>query len=154
MVNNPPPFPIWIADLTVRGSICAAHIRFRRAWVAQGNSLEDLAFRAAAGVWGSWIGLFLNVLCLIAQFYIAVWPIGGLPTAQNFFESYLAAPIVLALFLGWKIYHNTSYVRTMDIDLQSGRRDLNLRELREQEAVERANWGPVKRYSSNLLHLN
>lgn len=97
-------------------------------------------------MWGSWIGLFLNILCLIAQFYIAVWPIGGEPSAQGFFESYLAAPIILALFLSWKIWKRTKYVRIMDIDLQSGRRDLNLRELREQEAIERANWGRMKRY--------
>lgn len=101
---------------------------------------------------GSWIGLFLNVLCLIAQFYVALFPIGGTPNAQAFFEAYLAAPIILALFLGWKIYKRTRYVRLMEMDLQSGRREFNLRELREAEAAERATWGPMKRYRSNYDH--
>jgi len=92
--------------------------------------------------------MFLNILCLIAQFYIAVWPIGSEPSGKAFFEAYLAAPIILVLFLGWKIWWRTSWVKTMEIDLQSGRRDLNLRELREQEAIERATWGPMKRYAS------
>jgi len=123
-----------------------AHIRFRRAWVAQGNSLEDLAFRAAAGAWGSWIGLFLNVMCLVAQFYVALFPIGGTPNARRFFEAYLACPIVLALFIIWKIWKRTRYVRIMEIDLQSGRRELNLRELHEAEMAERAGWGPLQKY--------
>ena len=82
----------------IRGSICLAHIRFRQAWIAQGNQLDDLPFKAAAGVYGSWIGLSLNVLCLIAQFYIALFPIGSIPKASTFFRGYLAAPVVLLLF--------------------------------------------------------
>ena len=50
------------------GSINLAHIRFRAAWKAQGNSVDELPFKAACVVWGSWVGFLLNVLCLIAQF--------------------------------------------------------------------------------------
>ena len=130
-----------------------AHIRFRQAWVAQGHSVDDLAFKAAAGVWGSWVGLVLNILCLIAQFYIAIFPIGGTPNAQAFFEAYLAVPIVLAFFLFWKIYKRTRWVRTMDMDLMSGRREMNLHELRQQEIEERRTWGPAKRYDNRKTYL-
>jgi len=34
----------------------------------------------------------------------------------------------------------------MEIDLQSGRRELNLRELRQAELAERANWGRLQKY--------
>ena len=137
--------------LTLRGSICFAHIRFRRAWSVQGYSLEDLPFRAAAGVWGSWVGLFLNILCLIAQFYVAIFPIGSTPSAQAFFEAYLAAPIVLAFYVFWKVLKRTSFVRAANIDLISGRREMNLRELKQQEIAERASWGPLKRYNSAFV---
>lgn len=115
--------------------------------------MDDLAFKAAAGVWGSWVGLALNILCLIAQFYIAIFPIGGTPNAQAFFEAYLAGPIVLAFFLFWKIYKRTRYVRTMDIDLMSGRREMNLHELRQQEIEERQTWGTAKRYDNGKTYL-
>lgn len=77
------------------GSICFAHIRFRQAWKAQGHTVEELPFKAAFGIWGSIYGGCFNVLILIANFYVAVWPIGVAPNANSFFLSYLAAPIVL-----------------------------------------------------------
>ncbi len=45
-------------------------IRFRAAWKAQGHSLEELPFKALGGVWGSWFGVIMNGLVLIAQFYV------------------------------------------------------------------------------------
>jgi len=86
-------------------------------------------------------------LILIAQFYVAVWPIGGTPNAQAFFEAYLAVPIILAFFLFWKFYKRTRWVKTMEIDLVSGRRELNLEELKAEERAEQATWGPMKRYT-------
>lgn len=53
-------------------SICLAHIRFRRGWKVQGHSLEELPYRASFGVIGSYIGLFLNVVALIATFYVSL----------------------------------------------------------------------------------
>ena len=49
------------------GSICLAHIRFRKAWALQGHTLDEIPFKAIGGVYGSYIGLGLVVLCLIAQ---------------------------------------------------------------------------------------
>jgi len=45
-------------------------IRFRRAWAVQGHSIEELPFQALGGVYGSWFGVVLIVIVLIAQFYI------------------------------------------------------------------------------------
>ena len=45
---------------------------------------------------GSWFGGLFNVLVPIVTFYVAVWPIGEEPNANNLFLTYLAAPIVLA----------------------------------------------------------
>jgi len=56
-----------LAALFTWGSICLAHIRFRTAWRQQGRSLDDIPFKALGGVYGSYLGLFLNFLCLIAQ---------------------------------------------------------------------------------------
>lgn len=56
-------------NLAVTNSISIS-IRFRAAWKAQGHSLEELPFQALAGVWGSWFGVVLLSLVLVAQFYI------------------------------------------------------------------------------------
>lgn len=55
-----------LAALFTWGSICLAHIRFRKAWARQGRSLDEIPFRAIGGVYGSYLGLGLNILCLIA----------------------------------------------------------------------------------------
>lgn len=122
------------------GSINLAHICFRRAWALNGRSVDDLPFAAAFGVTGSWIGLGLNFLCLIAQFYVALFPIGGSPNAQAFFESYLAAPIVILFFVGYKLYYRqwSIGVNLRDITIDEGRREVDLDALREELAAERA----------------
>jgi amino acid transporter len=56
-----------LAALFTWGSICLAHIRFRKAWAYHGHTLDEIPFRAAGGVVGSWIGLGIIVLVLIAQ---------------------------------------------------------------------------------------
>lgn len=71
-------------------SICITHIRFRKAWRVQGHSLDELPFQAIAGVYGSWIGAILLMLVIIAQFYIGLYPIGGVSSekerVENFFR--------------------------------------------------------------------
>lgn len=57
----------------VWSSICIAHIRFRYAWKAQGYTLDQIPYKPTLGVLGSWIGLGLNILCLAATFYSALY---------------------------------------------------------------------------------
>jgi amino acid transporter len=56
----------------VWGMICVAHIRFRHAWRIQGHQKHELPYEALFGVWGSWYGAILNVICMMATFYVAV----------------------------------------------------------------------------------
>ncbi|CRG89953.1 Amino-acid permease inda1 [Talaromyces islandicus] len=131
----------WLLSLSglsyffVWGTICLAHIRFRRAWVAQGRFVKEMPYRTPLGVVGSYIGLGLNVICLIATFYVSVWPAGESPDASYFFQQYLAAPIILALYLFWKLYTRQwrMWVPTSEMDINSGlRTDL----LNEDEDLE------------------
>ncbi|KAJ5771099.1 uncharacterized protein N7511_003150 [Penicillium nucicola] len=99
-----------ISDFFIWGSICFAHIRFRSAWKANGHSEKELAYAAPFGVIGSWIGLSLNVLCLVAEFYVSVAP----KDAEGFFENYIAAPLVILLFVIWIVY--TKYNKDPKLD--------------------------------------
>lgn len=119
-----------LANFFVYGSICLAHIRFRSAWRYAGHTVDELPYRASFGVWGSWLGLFLNFMCLAAQFYAALYPPGGSPDVQAFFEAYLAAPLILALYLIWKVYswfkfpsHRPLYIPISKIDVYTGMRE-------------------------------
>ena len=119
-----------IANFFVYGSICIAHIRFRQAWKHHGHSLDEIPYKASFGVIGSYIGAFMNFLCLAAQFYVAIWPLGGAaPDAEVFFGAYLAAPLLIALYIMWKAYawgkfptHRALYVKIKDIDVMTGLR--------------------------------
>jgi amino acid transporter len=131
-------------------SICLAHIRFRQAWAYKGHKVSELAFRSQVGVLGSWLGLLINVLILIAQFWIGASPVdskGKSPKelAKSFFLVYLAAPVVILFFLGHYFWHRTSFVRVADMDVDTGRRDFNLPILIAQEKAERRSWPVWKR---------
>jgi len=56
-----------LASLFTWGSICAAHIRFRAAWKHHGHTVEEIPFKAVFGVYGSWLGLTMVILVLVAQ---------------------------------------------------------------------------------------
>ncbi|TPX11217.1 uncharacterized protein E0L32_001035 [Thyridium curvatum] len=134
-----------LSSIFTWGSICLAHIRFRRAWAARGRSLESLAFRSQPGVLGSWVGLGLNALVLVTQFWVGAWPVGyGDKTpagnARSFFLQYMAVPILLIMWLGHKAWFRTKVVRVRDMDLDTGRRDFNLTVLVAQEHEEKAMW--------------
>ncbi|CAG8983106.1 hypothetical protein HYALB_00004549 [Hymenoscyphus albidus] len=73
----------------VWGAICLSHIRFRHAWKVQGHLKAELPYEAMFRVGGSWYGLILCCLCMIATFYVALFPIGGSPDAEAFFTQYL-----------------------------------------------------------------
>jgi len=120
-----------LSILFIYGSIALAHIRFRAAWKANGHTVDELPYKAAFGVWGSWVCLIINILCLIAQFYVALYPVGG-PNLdpKTFFELYLAGPFLLVLYFmwkGWSWFKRPSdrplFVRTKDIDIYTGMRE-------------------------------
>jgi amino acid transporter len=75
--------------------------------------------------------LIINILCLIAQFYVALYPVGG-PNLdpELFFQAYLAGPFIVALYLIWKVYSwfvrpedRPLFIRTKDIDIYTGMRE-------------------------------
>ena len=132
------------------GSICLAHIRFRRAWAERGRRLSDIAFRAHSGTRGSWIGFICNVLVLVAQAWVCTVPIGyenasPADRAKSFFLGYMTVPIILAFYLAHKFYYRTSIVRIDEMDIDTGRRDFNLTLLMAQEEEEKRAWPTWKR---------
>jgi len=134
-----------LSSIFTWGSVCFCHIRFRRAWKVQGHSLDELAFRSQPGVIGSWIGFLFNFLVLVAQFWVGFAPVGygeydAAYLVENFFSVYLAAPVVLLFYIPYKIWFRTKVVRSRDMDLVTGRRELDIQHLIDQERAEQAAW--------------
>ncbi|KAG6002926.1 Amino-acid permease inda1 [Claviceps lovelessii] len=126
-----------LATLFTWGSVCLAHIRFRKAWALQGHTLDEIPFQAVGGVYGSYLGLFLCVIVLMAQFYAAiVAPPGqsGMATAEDFFSAYLAAPVVLFFWALGYLWKREGWIRTHQIDVDTGRREVDWEEINAYRA--------------------
>ncbi|GME77539.1 unnamed protein product [[Candida] boidinii] len=122
------------------GSICVCHIRFRRALTINGRGTDELSFTSQCGVYGSCFGALMNLLILIATFYTALFPIGGSPDAEVFFQSYLTLPVLIlfaVIFLAWK-KDFTFFIRAKDIDIDTGRREVDIELLKQEIAEEKA----------------
>ncbi|KAI0126235.1 amino acid permease/ SLC12A domain-containing protein [Xylariales sp. AK1849] len=113
-----------LAALFTWGSICLCHIRFRQAWKYHGHTLDEIPFQAIFGVAGSWVGLILNIIVLAAQFYTAIVNIdGSIGDAEGFFESYLAAPVVILFYIAGYIWKRQGWLKVSQMDVDTGRRE-------------------------------
>ncbi|OWB57323.1 hypothetical protein B5S28_g3261 [[Candida] boidinii] len=122
------------------GSICYCQIRFRRALAVRGRGTDEIPYKTQCGLLGSWFGVLLNVLILIATLYTAIFPVGDSPSAEGFFESYLTIPVLmlfLAIFYAWK-RDFTFFIRAKDIDVDGNRRAVDIELLKQEIAEEKA----------------
>lgn len=136
-----------LAALFTWGSICLAHIRFRNAWKYHGRSTDEIPFKAIGGVYGSYLGLGIIVLVLIATFYVSIFPAGrdgAMNDAAGFFKSYLAFFVVAFFWLVGYAWKRTGWLKLSQIDIDSGRREIDW-EAHRAEAEKRKNAGPFKK---------
>ncbi|KAL4912768.1 amino acid permease/ SLC12A domain-containing protein [Aspergillus aurantiobrunneus] len=109
-----------VATFLVWSTISLAHIRFRSALTAQGQSPSSLPFRAAFYPWGTYFALALTVFLVFFQGYTAFLnPF----SAKDFVVNYILLPVFVAFVVGWKVWHRTRIVRVGEMDIWSGRRE-------------------------------
>lgn len=119
----------WLSNMTSLftlfgwGMICLAHIRFRHAWHAQGRSDADLPWKSWTYPYSAWWGLIWCMVLIVVEFYLAIWPLGSLPSAKNFFSSYVSVIAIVVLYLGARLYYRGPWwIKLADIDLDANRR--------------------------------
>lgn len=138
-----------ISTLVTWGSICFCHIRFRKAWAAQGRTISQLPTRSRVGVVGSYIGFGLNITIMAAQLWTTIDPVNAndkssAEITRDAFLRWLGAPILIVSFALHKIYYGTSWVRVRSMDVDTGRRRFNYYdEACEQENEQ--NWARWKK---------
>ncbi|AET37314.1 amino acid permease Ecym_1056 [Eremothecium cymbalariae DBVPG len=130
-----------LSQLFTWTSICISHIRFRKALLVQGRGWDGLGFKAQTGVWGSYYSAVIMILTFIAQFWTCLIPMGSSkPNAESFFEGYLAFPIFVALYFGYKIYNKNwqLFIPAEKIDLDLHRKIFDADVLKQEDAEYRA----------------
>ncbi|KAK5780046.1 hypothetical protein RI543_002586 [Arxiozyma heterogenica] len=103
-----------LSQIFIWMSMCASHIRFRYIlheqkrlfMVSEQQILEYDRYKSKTDVWGSIIALLISILILGCQFWVALFPIDGENGVdlKNFCQNYLAGPIVIVTYIGYKIY--------------------------------------------------
>jgi lysine-specific permease len=102
-------FLIWLG-------IAICHLRFRKAWVAQGRRLEDLKFKSKFYPYGPWLALILFLVVLFGA------NIGVFQTPVfswfDFVTDYLLIPTVVILYLGHKFWNKTRIVPLQECNFE------------------------------------
>ena len=125
-----------LAFLFTYSGMNLAHIRFRQAMKHQGRSLNELAYVSQTGVWGSYWGLLVMGLLFIAQFWIAIVPIGeGKANANSFFQNYLCVVVWIVCYFGYKLYNRDwkIFIPLEEMDIMTNRTIYDGEAIKEEE---------------------
>lgn len=117
-----------LSALFTWGSACACHLRFRRCLYVQGRDTGELEYVAQTGIWGSLYGIVLIGLIILSQFWVALWPLGAdKPNVTNFFQTWLCVPLLIVFYIGYFVWKRevVFWIRSKDIDIDTGRRKID-----------------------------
>jgi lysine-specific permease len=102
-------FIIWLG-------IAICHLRFRKAWVAQGRSLDDLKFKSKFYPYGPWIAVVLFLIVLFgANMSVFTAPVFSW---FDFVSEYLVLPLFAGLYLWHKLRHRTRPVPLQECNFE------------------------------------
>jgi lysine-specific permease len=102
-------FMIWLG-------IAICHLRFRKAWVAQGHSPDDLKFKAKFFPVAPWVAMTLFLVVLFgANISVFQTPVFSW---FDFISGYLMIPGFFIFYLGHKIWNKTSVVPLKDCNFE------------------------------------
>ena len=116
-----------VSTFLVWGAISFIHIRFRRAWTAQGHTTNELPFVSFLYPWNAYFGLAANIFLAFVQGWTTLSPFN----AGSFVDAYILLPLFPLIYLGYKFAFKTRFWRVNEIDLQSGKR----RDLEESKEI-------------------
>ncbi len=96
--------------------IALCHYRFRKAYVAQGRDLKKLKYTAKLFPLGPIIALVLCIIVILGQgvTYFEADKIDW----NGVISSYIGLPLFFALWIGYKMKHNTKVIELKDVDLE------------------------------------
>ena len=105
--------------------ICVTHLRFRKAYVAQGYKLNDLPYKAPFFPYAQYIAIFFITCILILEgITTGMTGKGDTKTPVKLSGMYVAVVIFAFCYGGYKIINKTKFVDPLDADLVSNNSNL------------------------------
>lgn len=117
--------------------ICVSFIRFHKAYLIQGNKIEDLPYRSPGGLYGAYYAICWVIIIITFNGYTAFL---GQFNIASFVSSYIDVPIFLGLLIGYKLIKKTKMVPLEDVDLVSGVRDIDELDWEEDDKEQPTTW--------------
>ncbi|KZZ89358.1 Amino acid/polyamine transporter I [Moelleriella libera RCEF 2490] len=112
-----------VSTLLVWASVCYTYVRFYKGLQAQGVSRDTLPYRSPFQPYLAYFGIvFCSVVALFNGFD-AFFP--GKFSAKSFVPPYIDIPIFIALFVGYKLIKGTKLVGLSEMDLWSGKAEID-----------------------------
>lgn len=96
-----------------------SHIAFMRALAAQNISRDTLPYKAFWQPWLSWYGIGFNILIIFTQGFTSFMPWN----TSDFFVAYVSVILFTVLYVGHKLITKSKFVKSIEADLITGRKD-------------------------------
>ncbi|KAI9284537.1 amino acid permease/ SLC12A domain-containing protein [Umbelopsis sp. AD052] len=113
-----------VAGLIAWLNIAICHFQFRRAYVLQGYNVDDLPFKARLFPFGPIFAFTVCSFVLVGQGY-TYWSADPIdPVALV--ACYIGVPIVVVLYVGYKVVMKTKFIPLAEVDLITGREEIIL----------------------------
>ncbi|KAG2733896.1 hypothetical protein G9P44_003421 [Scheffersomyces stipitis] len=93
------------------------HVSMHRAMWAQGYTRADLPHTFPGGQYSGYVSGVISLILLLTGGFTNF--VHGHFAIASFFSSYFVIPLTLVLFLFWKFFKKTKYLRPEDVDLNS-----------------------------------
>jgi amino acid transporter len=115
-----------VSTLVVWTSISITYIRFYQGMKHHGIPRDSLPFKAPMQPFLAYFAAIFSSTIALFNGFDAFFP--GKFSAKTFIPPYIDIPIFLSLFLGYKIWNRTKFVRVEDMDFWSGKEEIDRQE--------------------------
>ncbi|KAI1437429.1 AAT family amino acid transporter [Xylaria sp. CBS 124048] len=112
-----------VSTLVVWSSICITYLRFYHGLRYHGIDRDDLPFKSPFQPFMAYFALCFCVVVAFFNGFDAFFP--GKFSARTFVPPYIDIPIFFALYLGYKVFMGTKTVSLVNMDLWSGKAEID-----------------------------
>ncbi|RYP05657.1 hypothetical protein DL764_003666 [Monosporascus ibericus] len=112
-----------VSTLIVWASTCVIYVRFYKGLQYNGISRDTLPYKSPLQPYLAYFAIFFCLLVALTNGFDAFFP--GNFSAKTFLPPYIDIPIFAGLFLGYKFVKRTKFVKVHDMDLWSGKAEID-----------------------------
>jgi lysine-specific permease len=103
-----------ISGFVIWWGISICHLRFRKAWIAQGHSVDEFKFKSRFYPFGNWFALVVVTVVILG---CNMWVFESTDTFWfDFITSYILIPVIPIVYLVFKAVRKTKIVPLLECD--------------------------------------